>query len=527
MNIKRINILDCTLRDGGYYNNWYFKNNLIKSYLKLMNELQIKYIEFGFISFSSNLNNNGNINRQFINKFNFPKKIKIGVMINTKEMLNQDGKVDPKKIKDLFSHKVSNKISFIRFAFNFNEIEELLIILKDKRFKKFEIFLNLMQSSEINDNQLTKVIKLINKKKIKYFYLADSFGSYNNQSVKKIFKKLIKKYKHNIGFHAHDNLGLAYSNALTVLKQGVNFIDSTLMGMGRGAGNLKTEMIYNFLYREKDFEKIKNFNNKYFNPLLKKYNWGKNEYYKYAGINKIHPTYVQEILTNKIYNKKDYFKILNHLKKTDTKKFDPYNLYNFNHFNINKKYTLDDVSKYFKNEKIIILGPSKINNQVKIKVTSLIQKSKYICIAINRSNSINEKLIEYRVTSHPQRILSDMNFLMKNKTKKIIPLSLLKKKIIKKLLKKSKILNYGLILKRNIENYKASKKFCILEKPLAILYILSILEISEIKKLLLVGFKGYEKDNPFQDNTQKYLLSFVKRNPNVNIKILKPSIYTT
>ena len=301
MNCKNINILDCTLRDGGYYNNWNFKDNLIKSYLKLMNKLRIKYVEFGFISFTSNLNNTGNVNRVLLKKIQFPNQMKIGVMINAKEILDLNGKADKDKIKILFQKKLSDKINFIRFAFNLSELNQLLIILKDKRFDKYEIFLNLMQASEISSRELKKIIKLIEIKRIKYFYLADSFGSFKNSSIKKIFSQLIKNYDGNIGFHAHDNLGLAYSNATKVLKLGANFIDSTLLGMGRGAGNLKTETIYNYLYKGIHSKKIKNFNDKFFYPLLKKYNWGKNVYYKYAGINRIHPTYVQEILTNKNY----------------------------------------------------------------------------------------------------------------------------------------------------------------------------------------------------------------------------------
>ena len=143
---KNINILDCTLRDGGYYNNWNFKHNLIKSYLKLMKKLRIKYVEFGFISFTSNLNNTGNVNRVLLKKIQFPNQMKIGVMINAKEILDLNGKADKDKIKILFQKKLSDKINFIRFAFNLSELSQLLIILKDKRFDKYEIFLNFMQA---------------------------------------------------------------------------------------------------------------------------------------------------------------------------------------------------------------------------------------------------------------------------------------------------------------------------------------------------------------------------------------------
>ena len=525
MNYKKINLLDCTLRDGGYYNNWNFKHNLIKEYLILMSKLQIKYIEFGFISFTSKLNNTGNINRTLLKKLNFPKNLHIGVMINTKELFNKSKKTDKKKINILFKKKLSNKISFIRFACNVDELNELCLILNDKRFNKFKIFINLMQASEIKNKDLIKIIKLIKINKIQYFYLADSFGSFTNSSIKKIYSLVIKNYNKNIGFHAHDNLGLAYSNTITLLKKGVNFIDCTLMGMGRGAGNLKTEEIYNYLYSEKNFDLIKKFNKKYFLPLKKKYNWGKNIYFRYAGINKIHPTYVQEIITNEKYKKKDYLKILQYLKKNDTKKYDPFNLYNFNHFNNDNKFSLINITKYFKNKNIVVLGPSKINPNIKSRISKLLMKNNHICVALNSSNIIGEKLISYRVLSHPQRILSDMNYFIKNKTNKIIPLALLKNKIVQKLSRNSKILNYGLYVKKNVKHYVANNTFCTLEKPLAILYILSILEISKIEKLLLVGFKGFENDNPFQDNTQEYLRLFKQRNSKTLIKIIGPSKY--
>ena len=142
MILNNINILDCTLRDGGYYNNWNFSPKLIASYIKLMHKLEINYIEIGFISFEQKKSNPGSVDKFFLSSYDFPSNLKIGLMINAKELFNLN-RIDKKKIDILFKEKLTNKVNFLRFACNYSELDQIIILTKDVRFKNYKIFINL------------------------------------------------------------------------------------------------------------------------------------------------------------------------------------------------------------------------------------------------------------------------------------------------------------------------------------------------------------------------------------------------
>jgi 4-hydroxy 2-oxovalerate aldolase len=170
-----------------------------------------------------------------------------------------------------------------------------------------------------------------------------------------------------LGLHAHNNLGLAFSNSIAAVKHGVKWIDSTILGMGRGPGNLLTEKILKFK-SEKNIKYINQLNYIFFNSLLKKYNWGPNKYYKYAAINKIHPTFVQEILSDKRYTTKDYMRILESLKDKETKKYNPNKLFTPNNIFFGKASGSFLPINFFIGKKILILGPGNTVEKIKNKL---------------------------------------------------------------------------------------------------------------------------------------------------------------
>jgi 4-hydroxy 2-oxovalerate aldolase len=125
-------------------------------------------------------------------------------------------------------------------------------------------------------------------------------------------------------------MGLAHQNLYTAIKCGVNMLDATILGMGRGAGNVKTLELLRYLNISYGCKynvppiKILTFNS--FTPLKNKYKWGTNKYYHMSGKYSIHPTYIQEILNSKNYSNKYILKIIDQLKKINARKFDPNNL---------------------------------------------------------------------------------------------------------------------------------------------------------------------------------------------------------
>ena len=329
---KKFNLLDCTLRDGGYYNNWNFSKSEIQKYINSIHSTGIKYVELGF-RFNEKKKIKGSTaytNQSLINSLNLPAEMKFGLMINAGDLIYNNS-IDLNILKHLLSRKNVNKLSFVRIACHEKEILKLEECFTYIRELGLEIFVNIMQISEIGLLSLNKIIIFLRKNKIKYLYLADSLGCLTSSRLKKIIHVLNLQWKFEIGLHAHNNLKKALSNSLFAIKNNFNWIDATITGMGRGPGNLKTEDIIKYTSQYKSTKKFK-LTKLYFDNLKKEYKWGPNKYYKFAAEKKIHPTYVQKILSDNRYKKNEYFGILNSLSKLNTRIFNLCKLANSTYF---------------------------------------------------------------------------------------------------------------------------------------------------------------------------------------------------
>lgn len=292
-------------------------------------------------------------------------------------------------------------------------------------------------------------------------------------------------------------------------KNNVQWLDSTILGMGRGPGNTQTEQLIKYFYGNNSdtFKKIKKISLK-FNSLKKKYNWGTNKYYWLSGKYKIHPTYIQMILSDKRYDNFNFLEIINNLKKQKANKFDPNEFFAALNFFKNKPIKNKNIFKNFFNDKKVLILGSGINLQKNIKkIENTILKNSMKVLAINKTNYINNKLIDMRVYCHPLRILSDIHLIKNSRKQVLIPYSFLPKEIQSNL-KNINIVDYGLQLKKN--SVKIKKNYANLPKPLALIYAITYLISQGVKHIYLAGFDGYDKSDPFQDETQELLLNIKK-----------------
>lgn len=274
-------LLDCTLRDGGYYTNWDFPEELLVAYFESTNKLPIDFIEIGYLSKQK---------KEYHGAFYYlPNTIlekcrnrcdrKLSVMINEKEISEED--------LSFLLTDTAGKIDLIRLAVKPENLERSLKLGKLIKEKGFLVALNLMYASEWKENYPeTTILKKINEN-FDFFYLVDSYGGLFPESVDQKITYLKEKLSTIVGFHGHNNLELALANTLSAKQAGAGIIDSTIMGMGRGAGNLKTELLLSVLYKEEniriDFD-ILNSITETFEEFQKKYGWGTNLPYMVSGL---------------------------------------------------------------------------------------------------------------------------------------------------------------------------------------------------------------------------------------------------
>ena len=234
-------ILDCTFRDGGYQTNWNFSIPLVEEYLNLIHKLGIQIAEIGFRS-ALTLENQGSgpflfSDEKFLKSLSLPDTLQIAVMINSDEISEVKTEID-----SLFPSAAESIVSLVRIASRISDVEKSHEIAIQLQGKGYKVALNLMESSPelIRSEKFLQINIFLET--FDYVFLADSFGILSPAEINEI-DSIFKETRSDYGLHLHDNRGLAYANALIAEQNGVQWLDSTAAGLGRGAGNLRTEQL--------------------------------------------------------------------------------------------------------------------------------------------------------------------------------------------------------------------------------------------------------------------------------------------
>jgi 3-deoxy-manno-octulosonate cytidylyltransferase (CMP-KDO synthetase) len=290
--MKNYKILDCTLRDGGYYTDWKFDSSLVRDLVKALDNNCVDIIELGYKSPIKG-GPYRKCNDGFINSIiDFKVKAELAFMIDVKDYII-DKKVNKSLLLDII--KPSSTFTICRVAAKIDElpyIEEIVNILKELNYK---VICNLMGTSLLKDKDFSLFSKICNKLDLEAVYIADSYGALLPEDIRNIFSS------HPIsGIHTHDNMGLAFANCLEAINLGADYIDGTITGMGRGVGNVRTEQL--LLNRGGINYDLLNIVDK-FNVLKNKFGWGTNPLYHRAGKEHIHPLFMQDLNSSSLNNK--------------------------------------------------------------------------------------------------------------------------------------------------------------------------------------------------------------------------------
>ena len=364
--MDKIKHLDCSLRDGGYYNNWDFDNDLINQYLQVLGSINIDFCEIGFRFYKNNgfKGSCAFTTEEFLESLTIPKNIKIAIMINANELISNE-KLLLDRLKKLIPLKASkSKVDMVRVACHSEIIEKILPVFDFIHNQGYISSCNITQISDKTTKRLEELSWLISTSKVDILYFADSLGSSTPKSIQEIVKALKKNWKGQLGIHAHNNTGLALSNTLQAIECGVQWVDSTITGIGRGPGNTLTEELIFELSQNNRDPINNNLNlvpliqiiNNHFLPMKNKYSWGTNIFYYLAGKYSIHPSYIQAMLKDYRYQEEDILASINYLRDQGGKKFDYSDLDEARKFYKGQPKGEWDPKTIFKNRDVLIIG---------------------------------------------------------------------------------------------------------------------------------------------------------------------------
>lgn len=285
---EKIKVLDCTIRDGGLINKHDFDLRFMREVYQALSEAGVDYMEIGY------KNSKRLFSPKEFGKWKFCddddiKRVMDGIESKTKIAVMAD--VDRVDLEDILPRKES-PVTMVRVASYVKDIDKAIYLVNHFADKGYETTVNIMAISRALDNELTEALEQLEKEcRANVIYIVDSNGALYQESTEFLIKKAksIIKTK-EIGIHAHNNQQLAFCNTIEAIIHDANFVDGTIYGLGRAAGNCPLELILGFLKNPKyDIRPVLDVISKEFIPLREKIEWGYIIPYALAGILDEHP----------------------------------------------------------------------------------------------------------------------------------------------------------------------------------------------------------------------------------------------
>lgn len=523
--MKNIKILDCTLRDGGYINDFNFGKAGIRKIINQLTTSGIDIIECGFLE-DGEYDENSSVYTTVEQIRNFlPKNHHNSLFV----AMACYGEYDISQL----SNYDGSSIDGIRVTFHYNEVDEALEYCKQIITKGYKVFVQPVGTTSYSDEQLLHLIRRVNELQPYAFYLVDTLGLMHQNDVLRFFYLIDHNLNKSIhmGFHSHNNLQLSYSNcqALANMESDrVISLDASVNGMGRGAGNLNTELIATYINdhisRKYEIEPLLEIVDEFILDIKKTHEWGYTVPYYLAAINGCHPTYASYLSKKQTLTVRNISTIL---RMIDPEKRSLFNkdlaeskYREFQECEIDDRATIARLKEKIEGNNVIVLGPGNTLNTHREVILSSV--SEHNCIIISVSFVPDFLDCNYTFLSNKKRYNTTFN-----------PYN-----------KKLNLIHTSNIMVDDDDSYAVNYSSLLSEDDIIMdnttIMLLNLLCKIKPAKVCLAGCDGYnvESNNYYQQRLQfnqdkEYLLSIneamatrINELKNlINIEFLTPSLY--
>jgi Isopropylmalate/homocitrate/citramalate synthases len=408
MAITDLILLDCTLRDGGYINNWNWGFETAKNIIYSLVKSGVDVVEVGFLRNIESYDKNITVCNT-IEELN-----RLLPTMNTNTIFSGMAMRSNYTVSKLTPYS-GKGISLIRVTAHDYDINEGLEFASAVKEKGYKVSINPINIMGYKDEQIIKIIKKVNAIQPYQFCIVDTFGSIKRRDLDRI----VSLVEHNLdktirlGLHLHENMALSFSLAQRFVDMHLNrpiSIDGSLMGMGRIPGNLPIELIADYLndYDNKnyDIDYMMDSIQDYIFPLKGTSNWGYTPSYFLSARYNLHRNYAEHYLKKGDLTHRDINHILSRFDRSKANVFDKIyadNLYNeYKNNRIDDSKSFEQLRKIFNRRDVLILSPGVSIKSQKDVIDHFISSVKPVIISTNFIS--DEYKIDYAFFSNNKRI---------------------------------------------------------------------------------------------------------------------------
>lgn len=480
---KKIELLDCTLRDGAYIVEARFGTPAIKGIIKKMQDANIDIIECGWLKNAPH--------EEGTSFFHVPSDLE-KYLLKRSERATYVAMIDWDRYDlDNLPECDGKTIDAIRVVFPYGKHREGVAVGEAIAGKGYKVFFQAANTLAYSDQDLTELAQEVNRVSPVALSVVDTFGAMYNEDLERIVRVLDRELKAGIrlGFHSHNNQQLSFALSMHFVEllektERECIVDASLCGMGRGAGNATTELVANYLNQKHhcnyDMNQIMDAIDMYMPYFQEHYTWGYSTPYFIAGMYCCHVNNIAYLQENHRTSAQDMRNIIESLSSEDRKKYD-YDLLEEKYLEnqnriVEDERILEQLEQEWKGREILLIAPGKSNELEKERIKQYIADYNPVVIGVNAINPtyqydylfiINTVRYNYAKEIYPRQFYA---------TKKIL-LSNIKTEPDEKEL----IVNFNRVIKRGWEHFDN-----------AVINMLRLLDKVHVKKVILAGFDGFK-----------------------------------
>lgn len=478
-------LLDCTLRDGGYVNDWKFGYNNMVSIFERVVDAGVEFIEVGFMDERRPFDIDRSITPSTVGMDKIYSKL-------DKKHTQVVGMIDYgtcglENIKPCSE----SYLDAIRVIFKKHLREDALAFCGELKKLGYKVFAQLVSVTSYSDEEMMDLIRIANEIKPYAVSMVDTYGLMHQNNLKHYFSLLDQNLEPDIGmgYHGHNNFQMAYANCIEMLSNKTErmiLVDGSIYGMGKSAGNAPIELVamhmnevYGKNYHISQFlEAIDSNIMNFYTPST----WGYNMFYFLAASNDCHPNYVSDLMNKRTLSVKSINELLGKLEGEKKLLYDKDYIeqlyFDYQNIEVNDKTDLEKLTELLSNKKILILGPGTNIYKEKEKIKAFIEQYNPTVISINFI--MDEFHSDYLFLSNSKRYVQLASRLAQGLDFKVIATS----NVTKTSGCFDYTLNYSSLIDETAEIIDNS-----------FIMLLKVMKNIKIKEIYLGGFDGYTGGN--------------------------------